>query len=640
MQNNKDAIIRDELSQLAGSINSLRENARMIGGEIDSIMNRSEMLMDMNDEVDYGRNQFSYAAKKKGGGLLSSISNFFGGSSASNRQPAARRGYGGMENMNMMDEENLFDGDFEQERRTVRTQFQQTETTLEYAEMHYYNDSTYFNTQKVTENPFWVDFADYILENETVEKFVSSNFVYSGNNDTQLAATLAVLDLPDVSPDHIYNPVGAKGIEITIKENAILFKKEIKEADSDLDNNLLVIHRFFEANNESSEKKIKEFIVNQVYGCETIITNVSTKAQDFQILWQIPEGSLPLQNTNYQKSENKNLNSYSTSIFKYYFYFPKVGDFILFPANITIGEKVVAVANECKFKVVEERTVISDETFKDILLSGDRQAIINFLSTANLHKGDKGFNFNHIYWLLNDRDFYLQVIETLRDRKIYDFQTWAYSFKHFDEVSIKEFLMLQGSVLIQTGTFFKSSLIECSPESSNLRHLDYFPIVNARAHKLGGNSNSGIMNKQFRQTYHTFLLTLASKPALSHSDYLTLTYYLLLQDRINEAIEVFQRIEGKLDFEGEGTLNMQYDYMRAYLDFFIGTESGFKVAKEISSRYKEYPILSWQILFTEILDQLEEFEEGVDYDEDLDQEDEGKRKQNLKKSVNLEPMLH
>jgi len=44
-----------------------------------------------------------------------------------------------------------------------------------------------------------------------------------------------------------------------------------------LDTNLLVIHRFFEISNKNSPKKIKEFLTNQVYGCEVITTNVSSR---------------------------------------------------------------------------------------------------------------------------------------------------------------------------------------------------------------------------------------------------------------------------------------------------------------------------------------------------------------------------
>lgn len=242
-------------------------------------------------------------------------------------------------------------------------------------------------------------------------------------------------------------------------------------------------------------------------------------------------------------------------------------------------------------------------------------------------------------WTLKDKEFFIRVTDTLRSRKIYDDLIWKYGFYHKDQKTIKESLTNNTGLRSQAGTFFESDLIKCSPVNSNFRHLDYFPMINARAHKLGDNSNPGILNKQFRSTYDLLLRTLVEKPQLDKVDFLNLTYYYLLQDRINEAIEIFQRIDPK-EFDKEGTLKMQYDYMRAYLDFFLGSETEFKVAKDISKKYSNYPILSWKVLFTEILDQLEEFELGVDYDEDIDNEDETKRKANLKKSINLEPILH
>ena len=529
--------------------------------------------------------------------------------------------------------------DYDELRKTTKVQFQEAEVATEYCETHYYNNPHILNPGLIEENEFWVDFAQHIVYNGTYDKFMSSNFISATTGHTQAIGVLSVISLPWTAPRQDIKSHGGRGVDISAVDNMILFKKEIKEAEAELDNNILVIHRFFDPNNKNSEAKIKEFLINKVYGCETIITNVSTKSQDFQILWQIPEGSLPLQNINYQKSENKKLNSYSTTTFEYYFYFPHQGNFIQFPSNITIENKVVAVANECKFEVVEERTEVSNETFRDIMLSGDNDSIIEFLATANLYKGEKGFNFSDILWMLKDKDFFLRVTDTLRNRKIYDDLIWKYSLHHKDYQTMKESIMKNNVLLPQTGTFFESDLIKCSPATSNFRHLDYFPMINARAHKLGDNANPGILNRQFRQTYNNLLKTLIEKPKLDEIDLLNMTYYFLLQDRINEAIEIFQRVDPK-HFDNHKTLKMQYDYMRAYLDFFIGSETDFKVAMSISKKYADYPILSWKVLFTEILDQLEEFKEGVDYDEDIDNEDETKRKANLKKSINLEPTLH
>lgn len=129
---------------------------------------------------------------------------------------------------------------------------------------------------------------------------------------------------------------------------------------------------------------------------------------------------MPLQRTNYQKSENRTLNPYTTQTFDFFFYFPEPGTFRQFPSNITIGDKVVAKANECTLKVVKEIEEVSFETFRDILASGDKNAIFKFIKEANLIAGDKGFNFSDMYWLMQDKDTFQKVTNILRSRRIYD----------------------------------------------------------------------------------------------------------------------------------------------------------------------------------------------------------------------------
>lgn len=111
---------------------------------------------------------------------------------------------------------------------------------------------------------------------------------------------------------------------------------------------------------------------------------MSNKSKEFQLLWQIPEGSLPLLNITYQKSENHKLEPYSTTTFKYHFYFPSEGNFVHFPSNVSIQDKVVAVSNIHKFKVVSNIKEVVIETFKDILMTGDKNAIYEFIRTSNL----------------------------------------------------------------------------------------------------------------------------------------------------------------------------------------------------------------------------------------------------------------
>ena len=68
-------------------------------------------------------------------------------------------------------------------------------------------------------------------------------------------------------------------------------------------------------------------------------------------------------------------------------------------------------------------------------------------------------------------------------------------------------------------------------------HLEYKPLVNARAHALG--KRRQIVNDRFYQQYHRLLRELAHSRQLSDDDLLAVTYYLLLQDRIEEALDTF-----------------------------------------------------------------------------------------------------
>ena len=67
----------------------------------------------------------------------------------------------------------------------------------------------------------------------------------------------------------------------------------------------------------------------------------------------------------------------------------------------------------------------------------------------------------------------------------------------------------------------------------------------------------------------------------------------------------------KIDIEKEKasqTLRIQYDYFKAYFDFFTGETESYKTARAIVRKYEDYPVSSWRLLFLEILDQLNEID--------------------------------
>ena len=56
-------------------------------------------------------------------------------------------------------------------------------------------------------------------------------------------------------------------------------------------------------------------------------------------------------------------------------------------------------------------------------------------------------------------------------------------------------------------------------------HLEYKPLVNARAHALG--KRRQVVNDKFHEQYHRFLKTLTYSNQLNDADLLAVTYYLL-----------------------------------------------------------------------------------------------------------------
>ena len=66
------------------------------------------------------------------------------------------------------------------------------------------------------------------------------------------------------------------------------------------------------------------------------------------------------------------------------------------------------------------------DSISEILLSGNKKDILNYLDTKNLQNRNI-FKFEDIYWLFKDKDFYLSAIQILRNRLIFDEVSWSFS---------------------------------------------------------------------------------------------------------------------------------------------------------------------------------------------------------------------
>ncbi len=198
---------------------------------------------------------------------------------------------------------------------------------------------------------------------------------------------------------------------------------------------------------------------------------------------------------------------------------------------------------------------------------------------------------------MQDKAAFQQVVALLAQCHIYDHTLWSYALLHDVPSAAAEYLQHADKIVEECGGPLQCSLVNFDPvRRRTYEHLEYRPLVNARAHALG--KRRQIVNDRLHWQYHRFLKTLAYHRQLDDAQLLTTTYYLLLQDRIEEALTTFARVNRE-----NLSTQLQYDYCDAYLKFFAGDP---EQARAIAARYVDHGVDRWRNTFAAIVAQLDE----------------------------------
>lgn len=130
---------------------------------------------------------------------------------------------------------------------------------------------------------------------------------------------------------------------------------------------------------------------------------------------------------------------------------------------------------------------------------------------------------------------------------------------------------------------------------------------------------------------------MAEKRRITDFDRLILVSYLTLQDRIFEAKTLFEKIDAApFESTASSILKLQFNYMRAYFDFYDREKTGCSLAKAISEHYSNYPVITWRMKFLEIRDQLKEVDGEASDDEEME---EASKKKEEKKEPSKKKMM-
>lgn len=585
----RQKMLRKQIESFAGA--GARPELGIAGGQMGGrrTMNRAFALDEVeaeSDEAAEGGERFSESLSRRRPGY----------SRGGDKEKAAAKGIDALADMAVdADDFAFFRGDATRRGRSRRL-YEKLDKTQEWAENNYYHvPIAQQNADLVQVNGFWNDYAQH----DAGKPFLSTRFAEATGNLTEMLLALAVLDLPFEPAEHETDFDNGR-MELAAGSPMVVFHEEILDAETAEEAPpILVSQNFFKhgdrhriVDNQQVDKYVTdEFLIHAVYGCQVVVTNPTSTPQKLNILVQVPRGAIPVLNARYTKSTPVDLGPFSTQTLEYHFYFPTAGVFPQFPVHVAAGEKLIAFAEPATFRVVGEPSTIDRGSWDYISQHGTEDEVLDFIRKQNLFR----VNLDRIAWRMNDAGFFNKTISLLDRRHVYNNLLWSYSVKHDSGQELKQFLKHANGLVAQCGAALESPLLIIDPvERRSYEHLDYSPLVNSRAHQLG--SERQILNDRLHQQYHRLLNILACRRKLDDEDRLAVTYYLLLQDRVDEALTFFEPIRA----DGLET-RMQYDYFAAYLAL-VSPDPEQAIA--ITDKYKDHPVDRWKTVFARIGEQV------------------------------------
>ncbi len=488
-------------------------------------------------------------------------------------------------------------------RKAVRKLYGRIGPTKEWAENNYYElPIARQNADLIPINAFWRDYAEWNGDG----LFASTHVAEASRSFSEAMLALGLIDLPFEAPKH---QTHAEDGQFTLTAGGVIlvFHKEITPAaPGGNEPEIMVSESFFKANdrwreegNEKTEKYVSdEFLAGVVYGANVVVTNPTSSPRQADLLFQIPQGAIPVNNSKATDSKRMHLDPYTTQKLEYFFYFPVPAEqaFPHYPAHVSADGKALGAAKQMAFKVVRQLSKEDTESWEYISQYGSEDEVFAFLNQHNMARIDLA----KVAWRARQSvDFLNKLAGAIARDHLYSDVIYSYGVYHNDAQVLAEWLRHQDAFLSQCGPFLDSPLVRIDPiERRAYEHLEYSPLINQRAHRLG--AEYAIPNTVLRSQYQALLQILAHKQALAPIDRMSVVYCLFLQDRADEALAMLKTIPADAL-----PTRLQYDYFRCYAGFY---EEQLAEARGIASQYASYPVDRWRKLFTGVLAQLDEIQ--------------------------------
>ncbi len=446
-------------------------------------------------------------------------------------------------------------------------------------------------------NRFWPDLAAW----DGKGGFISPHFNACHSTANEALMCLAMLDLP-FKAERPEVSVDGSTLRVKAREPMVLFYKDTRRTDKVAKESPLLLRQSFSplaekfrtVNGHQVENPVTgDFRPGIAYTASLVVTNPTGIGRRIDLLAQIPAGAIPLEGKPATLSSTVEIEPHGVLMLELAFYFPAAGDFAVYPLHVSEDGTVLAHTGPRTLRVSNDPEKQDAASWWVLASEGSNDEVLSRLLTENLNAVELGA----IRWRLKDKAFFLKVSEILRDRLYFSEEIAAYGFHHNDPASIRTYLENSEAVR-QLGEWLDSPLLEVRPRTHHdWQMLEFDPLINPRAHRFG--ENPRMSHEAARRHYQAFLDQLAWKPALAAADQLTLTAFLFLQDRVEEALVRFAKIDPK---QLPGLVN--YDYLHA-VALFYQEKPGDAKAIAAAALAKLPPGL-WRGRFQAVIDQADE----------------------------------
>jgi hypothetical protein len=432
-----------------------------------------------------------------------------------------------------------------------------------------------------------------------------------------------MLDLP-FKAERPETKVEGSTLRVKAREPMLLFYKDTRETQKIAQDAPVLVRetfhrldaRFRTVEGRKIENSVTgDFIAGVPYGASLVVTNPDGVGRRVDVLSQIPAGAIPLDGQPSTLASTHELQPYGVLNLRLAFYFPTPGEFAMYPLQVSESDTVLARTATRTLRVVAEAPPADANSWPALARDGSDDAVLERIKTANLRTID----FKLIRWRLRNADFFRKVTPILRERLFYSADVASFGFVHDSLPAIRDYLenLLpipsgDDSVLPppplddyvpslaqipEFGEWLDSPLLDIRPViHHDWETLEFDPLVNPRAHRFADKER--LTHVAAAQHYEKFLEVLSWKPALSDDDKLALAAHLMMQDRIEEALNRFNEIDpAKLEAK------LAYDYLKAVVHFHRAEP---EEARAIAMRRNSLPPGLWKSRFDAILAQADE----------------------------------